>query len=214
MFYCKITKNLKRTKMKTTTKDRVEELIENSKAFSCSGMQIHVGTMLDNSKEVIDTQKHQDSASPVLRTTINLILTTYTQQAVQQVLTTNPSSNLCTTVHIPHPDLPFTMKSLHSLHARQTLNPLHIFHHLCITAASPLIPCDRTVKVTINQTTYPLTPTRATTTSAPHHIHMFLTPHNRYPYVIHTHRITDQTTRRLELTTTLPSKTSVPGRTQ
>ena len=106
------------------------------------------------------------------------------------------------------------MKNLHSLHNRTHLTILHIFHHLCITAASPLIPCDRTVKVTINQTTYPLTPTRATTTTTPHHIHLFLNPHNRHPYVIHTHRITDQTTRRLELTTTLPSKTSVPGRAQ
>ena len=33
-----------------------------------------------------------------------------------------------------------------------------------------------------------------------------------HPYLLHTHRLTDQTTRRLDLTTTLPSKASVPGR--
>ena len=49
---------IKKSKMKTNTKDRFEELIKNNKAFSCSGMYIHVGTMLANSKEIIDAQKH------------------------------------------------------------------------------------------------------------------------------------------------------------
>ena len=42
-------------------------------------------------------------------------------------------------------------------------------------------------------------------------ITLFLNPHNRHPYLLHTHRLTNQTTRRLELTTVLPSKASVPG---
>ena len=71
-----------------------------------------------------------------------------------------------------------------------------------------------TVYVTVNQTTYPLTPTRAAHTSTPHHLRLFLNPHNRHPYLLHKHRLTDQTTCRLELTTTLPSKASVHGRLQ
>ena len=106
------------------------------------------------------------------------------------------------------------MKHLHSLHNRTPVTILHLFHHLCITAASPLIPHDRTVYVTVNQITYPLTPTRAAHTATPHHLHLFLNPHNRHPYLLHTHRLTDQTTRRLELTTSLHSKASVPGRPQ
>ena len=44
--------------MKTTKQDRVEELIRDNKAFSCSDLYIHVGTMLANSKEISDAQKH------------------------------------------------------------------------------------------------------------------------------------------------------------
>ena len=103
------------------------------------------------------------------------------------------------------------MKNLHSLHDRKPLTILHMFHHLCITATSPLLPCDRTVYITVNQITYQLTPTKVVNTAVPHHLHLFLNPHNRNPYLLHKHRITDQTTRRLELTTTLHSKVFVPG---
>ena len=146
------------------------------------------------------------STSPVLRIAINLVLSSHTKQAVQQVLAVNPSLPLCTTVHISHPALPLTMKNLHSLHDLNHLTILHMFNHLCITTVSPLIPRDRTVYVTVHQITYPLTP------ATPHHLHLFLNPHNRHPYLLHTHRLTDQPTRRLEITTTLPSKASVPGR--
>ena len=47
----------KKTIMKTTTKDKVDELILNNKTFSCSGLHIHVGTMIANSKEIIEAQK-------------------------------------------------------------------------------------------------------------------------------------------------------------
>ena len=155
-----------------------------------------------------------ESTSSVLRTAINLVLSSHNRQAVQQVLANIPSSNLCTTVHISYPDLPLTMKNLHSLHDRTPLTILHTFHHICITAASPLLPCDMTVYVTVNQITYPLTPTRAANTATPNHLHLFINPHNRHPYLLHKHRITDQTTRRLELTTSLPSNASVSRRPQ
>ena len=40
--------------MKIDTKDRVEELIENNKAFSCSGLHIIMGSIVVNSKDVIE----------------------------------------------------------------------------------------------------------------------------------------------------------------
>ena len=155
-----------------------------------------------------------DSTSPVLRNPFNLELLSHIQQAVQQVLASNTSSNLCTTVHISHPVLPLTMKNLHSLHDRTPLTILHQFHHLHITSALPLIPRDRTMHVTANQITYPLTPPRASHTATPHHLQLFINPYNCHPYLIHTHRLTEQTTRPLELTTTLPSTASIPGRPQ
>ena len=43
--------------MKIDTKDRFEELIENNKAFSCSGLQIIMRSIVANSKDVIEAQK-------------------------------------------------------------------------------------------------------------------------------------------------------------
>ena len=39
-------------------KDRLDELIKNNKTFSYSGLYIHIETMLANSKDTIDAQKH------------------------------------------------------------------------------------------------------------------------------------------------------------
>ena len=48
--------------------------------------------------------------SVVVRIYINFILSLQTYVKIQKVLTTNPSSPLCTMIHIAHPVLPLTMK--------------------------------------------------------------------------------------------------------
>jgi len=43
--------------MKINTKERVEELIQKNKAFSCSGLHLYMGTMVANSEDVLEAQK-------------------------------------------------------------------------------------------------------------------------------------------------------------
>ena len=63
-------------------------------------------TTQQNASSLALVKQHQDFTSSVLRTTINLVLSSHTQQAVRQVFAANPSSPLCTTVHISHPVIP------------------------------------------------------------------------------------------------------------
>ena len=168
-------------------------------------------TTQQDASSLARVKPHQDSTSPVLRTTINLLLSSHTQQAVQQVLAANPSSPLSTTVHIFHPTIPLTMNNLYSLHDRKPLTILHMFRHLCITAASPLIPSDRTVYVTVYQITHPLTPTRAAQVDTPHRLHLFLNPHNRHPYLLHTHKLTAHPHAALNSSLHFPVQHQYPG---
>ena len=58
--------------MKVNKKEKVEELIQNNKAFSCSGLHLYTGTMIANSKDILDAQKrviqsrHQHKQKKVL----------------------------------------------------------------------------------------------------------------------------------------------------
>ena len=59
-FYYILTARLPKVKkriMKINTKERVEELIEKNKAFSCSGLHLYMGTMVANSEDVLEAQK-------------------------------------------------------------------------------------------------------------------------------------------------------------
>ena len=97
------------------------------------------------------------SPAPIVRYSINLILPPHAHVELQKVFTVNLSSNLCTMIHIAHPNMPITMKDLHSLHSHKTISISTIFHHLRITAISTLISHDRTMYVTADQIAYPLT---------------------------------------------------------
>ena len=101
------------------------------------------------------------------------------------------------------------MKNLHSFHSYKTLSIPTIFHHLRITATSPLIPRDKTMHVTVDQLAYSLTAPSASHQDIWNNIRLFLNPHNRLPYLLHTHGINEDTIRRLVITTTLPCKTSL-----
>ena len=80
--------------------------------------------------------------------------------------------------------------------------------------SSDLIPRNMTVHITVNHITHPLIPPRTTHMDIPRHIHLFLDPRKRSPYLFPTHKLTDQTTHRLELTTNLFSTVSMPERSQ
>ena len=83
-----------------------------------------------------------------------------------------------------------------------------IYHHLSLTAISPLIPRDRSLYITLNTTTYTMTPTSSTPDAPPHRLHLFLNSHGREPFLRHIYDIEGDTTRHLELTTSLPSITN------
>ena len=85
------------------------------------------------------------------------------------------------------------------------LSPPTIFHHLRITVASPLIRRDRSLHLTIDNIIYALTQSCTTTLDTSYRIQLFLNPHNRMSYLLHSHGVSEQTTCRLEITTTLPS---------
>ena len=85
------------------------------------------------------------------------------------------------------------------------LSPPTIFHHLRITVASPLIRRDRSLHLTIDNIIYALTPSYATILNTSYRLQLFLNSHNRMPYLLHSHGVSEQTTCRLEITTTLPS---------
>ena len=89
-----------------------------------------------------------------------------------------------------------------------------IYHHLSLTAISPLIPRDKSLYITLNTTTYTMTPSYSTLDAPPHRLHLFLNSRGREPFLRHIHDIEGETTRHLELTTSLPSITHTHGADQ
>ena len=120
---------------------------------------------------------------------VNLALPTHTLAAIQQVLTATPISHQCTTTHVFHSTLPLTMTQVHSFNRLiqenldRTISHRVIYHHLRVTAMSTLIPCDRTLKITLDNTIHILTPPRTGSVAIPHHLHLYLDPHDRLPYL-------------------------------
>ena len=94
----------------------------------------------------------------------NLALTSHTLDSIQQILTATPTPNLFTTSHIPHLTMPLPITQLHRLHGLiqssqdQTLSRRVLFHHFRITAMSTLIPSERTLKISLDNTIHTLTP--------------------------------------------------------
>ena len=121
---------------------------------------------------------------------VNIVLTSHTLEAIQQVMTATPAPNLYTTPHIAHPTLPLPLTHLHRLHRiiqsaqDQTMPHRVILHHIHITALSALVPSDRTLKLSLDNTIHTLTPPRTGNVATPHHLHLFLNPHNRLMKVL------------------------------
>ena len=139
---------------------------------------------------------------------------------IHQVLTSALNSNSCSTVYIYHPVMSITMKHLHTLQhlihkeQHQKLSNQTLYHHLRITASSPLIPRDRSLHVTIDNNTYALTFPCATTMDTRYRLHLFLNPYNCMSYLRHTHEIDKRKTRHLEITTNISSTRSPSTRAQ
>ena len=144
------------------------------------------------------------------RLVINLVLTTHTLHTIQQILTATPASRLCTTINLSHPMLLLSMTQLHKLNSEiqslqnQTLSQRILFHYLRITAISIITPSDRTLKITLDNTTHKLTPPQIGNVATPHHLHLYLNPHNCLPYLQHTFTGTATKSYCLIVTTSLP----------
>ena len=95
------------------------------------------------------------------------------------------------------------MRNLHSINSRNPLSIAHLFHHLRITVSSPLIPCDRSLYITIDNIVHTLTPSPITSEATPHRFHLFLNQHDRLPYLRHIHNVDEQSRYHLEITTSL-----------
>ena len=73
---------------------------------------------------------------------------------------------------------------------------------------SALTPGDRTFKITLDDTIHTLTPPRTDPVATPHHLHLYLNPHDRTPFLQHTCTTTEPTAYCLIVTTNLPSPRS------
>ena len=139
---------------------------------------------------------------------------------MNNVIQTTPASILCINVHISHPAMPITTTHLHTFqhHIRprhhQHLSNLIIYHHLQITALPPPIPRDRSLYITIDNIICVMPPRGTDNMAVPHHLHLFLSPYNSLPYLWYTYGVDEQTTYRLEITTSLSSTRSRFNRTR
>ena len=155
------------------------------------------------------------SPASVIRHCTNIVLPLHTHTEIRQVLTSNPSSPKCTNIHLDHPTMPLPMKNLHSLHNRNKLLLLPpLFHHIRITATSPLLLRNRSLSITLDKIVHIMTPPTLNGDTPPHRLHLFLNPHNRMPFLRHTHDVDEHTRYRFEITTSLPethSRSSNPN---
>ena len=141
---------------------------------------------------------------------VHLAITSHSLAAITQVLAAVPTKNHCTTLHLSHPTLPLTLTHVQHLHDiiqtshDQPLPQRVLFHHLQITAISTLIPGDRTLKLSLDTTVHTLTPPRTDNVATQHHLHLYLNPHGRQPYLQHTCDGPDQKPYTLIITTSIP----------
>ena len=96
-------------------------------------------------------------------------------------------------VRLSHPHMPLTMCHLLRLHLTLQPNDTHhlplqvIYHHMHISARAPLIPRDRFLNLTIDNTIHTITPNDTHDPSTRlHYIHLFLDPPTSSPYILYT----------------------------
>ena len=140
---------------------------------------------------------------------VNLALTENTLGTIRNILATLPATHRCTNIHIPHPVMPLTTERLVNLQGSirsgtdEQLTLALLFHHFHLTALSELIPNDRTLELTVDNAIHLLTPPRTTSVSTPRHLHLYLNPHDRLPYLQHTYTGNDSTSYLLIVTTSI-----------
>ena len=124
---------------------------------------------------------------------IDLTLTAHTIAAIEAVLPVDNPTLPTAHIHITHPTIPLTIGQLRHLRAclqlsnNTSVSFSIIYYHLLINANSPLVPRDRSISLTINNNIHSLTPsTPNNPTLRPHHLHLFLNPYQRMPYLLYT----------------------------
>ena len=117
-------------------------------------------------------------------------LSRYTITEIDNLLTATNTAFHNATVHLSHPTIHITLNNLSILHTRMcpsiTHNMSHriIFHHLCLSTQSSLIPMYRFLSLTMDNTTHPLT-LRGTETlpTNQHYLHLLLNSYKRSPHL-------------------------------
>ena len=128
-------------------------------------------------------------------------------------------------MYIHHPTIPLKLKHLmklrHILHQENHHRISHrvIYHPLRVSTQSTIIPWDRSLNITLNNTIYTLTPRNTETTLTYHTIHLFLNSYQGSPDLQHTyngryHNQNKISPQRLTLTTTLSSTQSTSRKPQ
>ena len=136
---------------------------------------------------------------------VDLAISSHTLEAIQQFMTATPA------MHISHPTWPLTLTQLHRfnglVHSSQDQVISHqvLFHHFRTTTMSVLTPGDRTLKITLANTLHIMTPPRTGSVATPHHLHLYLDPHDRTLFLQHTCTATDPNAYCLIVNTSLPS---------
>ena len=152
----------------------------------------------------------------VFHSLIDLTFTIITINAIEVVLPADIPTHTTVHVHIAHPTMSLTLGHLHHLNAclhlsNKTFIPFRIiYHHLLISAKSPLVSRDRSILLTIDNDIHSLTPIHPITKHRRHFLHLFLNPYNRSPYRLYTfdggqHNLNSAAAQHLTISTSLPS---------
>ena len=126
---------------------------------------------------------------PSTHMSVNLALPTTTLGAIRQILTAPLAMHICAREHIPHPAIPITKERLVALQGiirsgtDEPLSNTLLYHHFRLSAMFELIPDDRILELTVDNTIHIMSPPRTTNVTTPYHFHLYLNPHGRLPYL-------------------------------
>ena len=121
---------------------------------------------------------------PSTHMSVNLALPKTTLGTIRQILIAPPATYRCAREHISHLAMFITKERLVTLQGvirSGTDEPLSItllYHHFRLTAMSELISDDRKLEPTVDNAIHILTPPQTTNVATPHHLHLYLNPHD------------------------------------
>ena len=128
--------------------------------------------------------------TPPPRQVIDLTLHPHATNEIAAVFARSTAANSAQ-VHLSHPHIPITIGHLRRLHLTLQPNDTHhlplrvIYHHMNISARAPLIPRDRYISITMDNTIHTMTSNGTHDPSTRlHYIHLFLNQTMGSPYIL------------------------------